>query len=170
MHIGFNKYQVYGKIVVLTFILAFVGFFIYFHPPLKFDDPPPSLVILILLPIVGLLILVMALLMALQLFFLPNGVTLDNADKSITLNFLLSKSLKIEVMEIEKYGFIWVNTGSSGFEGIMLHLENGKKYLLGDFNLREYLPIQSFLEESNVQFTGKEKFSFFSYFINTLSN
>ena len=40
MTIGFNKFQFYGKIIILTIVISFLGIFIYYHPRIKFDNAP----------------------------------------------------------------------------------------------------------------------------------
>ena len=59
-----------------------------------------------------------------------------------------------------------VKTSSSRYEGVLLNLKDGKKILIGDFNLKDYQPIKTFLETNNVSYIGHEKFSFVTYFIN----
>jgi hypothetical protein len=167
MEIGFNKYQVYGKIVILTFIISFIGLFIYFHPPLKFDNSPPTIVV-IMLPLIGGLIFFMSILMTLQLVFLPKSVIINTKEKSLTIKFFFARQFSIQINEINEFSTVTVIAGKvpTTYNGLMLHLENGKDYLLGDFNLETFLPIQTFLQDTNVPFVGHEKFSFVQYFIN----
>ncbi|HLY71361.1 MAG TPA: hypothetical protein VKR53_16620 [Puia sp.] len=114
----------------------------------------------------------MSILMTLQLFFLPKGVIIDNTDKSLTLKFFFARQFSIQVKEIIKFNSVRVisRKGQTAYNGVMIHINNGKDYLLGEFNLEQFEPIQTFLESNNVQFAGDEKFSFVSYFINFFKN
>lgn len=164
MLIAFNKYQVYGKIAILSIFLLFFGLFIFLAPPLKSDVNPPVATFIFLI-FFGFLFFCLAILMILQLLFLPKGVNINEENKFIILTFFAASSVKIELSDLSNYSSTLVKTKSTDYEGILLNLKNGKKYLLGDFNLRSYKPIKYFLEDCNVSYIGHEKFSFINYFI-----
>jgi hypothetical protein len=79
-------------------------------------------------------------------------------------------SLIIQSKDIDNFGSVTVRARYTGYDGYILHINNGRNYLLGDFNLKEIAPIKSFLVANSVAFIGDEKFSFFSYFINYLKS
>jgi hypothetical protein len=164
MLIRFNKYQVYGKITFLIIFLSVIGLFIIVVPPLRVDVNTP-VVIFIFLILMGFLIFCFAILMTLQLLFLPKGVNIDEGNRLITLTFFVSRPFTITPDDVANFSSILVHTKSTNYEGILLYLKNGKKYLLGDFNLKDYKPIRSFLEDYNVFYVGYEKFNFITYFV-----
>ena len=162
MTIAFNKYQFYSKIIILTIILTLVGVFAYYRPPIKFDDAPIGGIIF-LIPIGTLLVCLLAL-MTLQLIFLPSSVDIDQQNKTLTLKFLFAKSLAFLPNDLTDFSSILVKTKSTSYEGVLIRTTSGKEFVLGDFNLQDFRPIKTFLEETNVTFTGHYKFSFISYF------
>ena len=162
MTIGFNKFQFYGKIIILIIFLSFLGLFIYYRPPIKFDNAPIGGIILLI--IIWTLVILFLILMTLQLFLLPNGVEIDEENQILTFKFFCTKSLIISPIDINEFCSIIVKTKSTNYEGVLMRFTNGKECVVGDFNLENFKPIQTFLEETKVEFVGHFKFSFASYF------
>lgn len=163
MTIGFNKYQFYGKIIILTIVLSLIGLFIYYRPPIKFDHAQIGGIIFLIL--VWTLVMFFLILMTLQIIFLPKGVKIDKQNKTLTLRFLFAKPLMVLPNDINEFCTITVKTKSTNYEGVLIKAKNEKEYILGDFNLEDFRPIKTFLEETGVSFAGHCKFSFVSYFI-----
>ena len=163
MTIGFNKYQFYGKIIILTIVLSLVVLLAYYRPPIKFENAPIGGIIFLIA--VWALLMFGLILMTLQLIFLPKGVEIDLQNKMLTLKFLLAKPLIVLSDDIHEFCSIAFNTKSTTYDGLLIRIQNGKEYILGDFNLASFNPIKTFLEETNVAFAGHYKFSFVSYFI-----
>lgn len=162
MTIGFNKFQFYGKIIFLTIAVCIFGLFIYFHPIIRFSNAPIGGIIMLI--IVWALLVLLTVLMTLQLFFWPNGIEIDNQNKTIIIKFLSTKSLTILPNDITEFCSIVITTKSASYEGVLIRLKNGKEYPIGDFNLKDFRPVQTFLEETKVAFAGHYKFNSFSYF------
>ena len=167
MTIGFNKYQFYGKIIMLVIFLPLFGFFIYALPHMNFDDAPIGGIIF--LALTWMLLMLLIILSTLQLIFLPKGVEIDDEKKTLTLKFLFTKSLSIKPADLTDYFTIMISTKSSSYEGIMIRNLFGKEYILDDFNLANYKPIKIFLDDTKVEFSGHKKFSFVSYFFKYFS-
>lgn len=163
--IGFNKYQLFRKIAFLTVMIIFIAMFIFFHPVLK-SKPNSSDVPMIFLIIICLFLFFVSVLMTLQLLFIPKGVNIDHANNSIVLTFFGARSMTIYRNDLSNFSSTLVKTISTCCEGILLNLKDGEKYLLSDFNLKDYKPTKTFLEEGNVTWNENEKFSFIVYFIN----
>lgn len=169
MHIGFNKYQVYGKIIVLILFWGFISLFLFFLPGIKFDLEFTSATIgkaTVIILIFGLLFF-LSCLMTLQLIFLPKGVDIDKEKKTITLDYFFSRAIVININEVTNYSSTLIKSGKYGqnrFEGVLVNVNDRCKYLLSDFNLNHYSPVLNFLEESNVTFIGHEKISMILYF------
>jgi len=157
-----NKNQFYAKIIILTIIFTLIGVFVYYRPPIKFDDAPIEGIIFLILvwTLVGFLLIIMTL----QLIFLPKGVDIDQQNKTLTLKFLFAKPLTVLPKDLIDFSSIVVKTKSTSYDGVLIRTSNGKEFVLGDFNLQDFRPIKTFLEETNVTFTGHYKFSFISYF------
>jgi hypothetical protein len=165
MDIGFNKYQLYGKIVVLAIVLSIIGVVLYFHPSKGFDDQPTAFQIIFSI-FLGASLLFMFVLMILQLLLLPAGVNIDYTRKTLTIKFPFAKTIFIAPTDIMEYRPVSIKTKSTPYGGVNICLNNGREYLLSDFNLNDSAPIQSFLEESQVPVDINKKFSFITYFIN----
>lgn len=162
MTIGFNKFQFYAKIIILTIVLSILGLFIYYRPPIKFDNAPIGGIIFLI--IIWTLLILFLVLMTLQLFLLPNGVEIDDQNKILTLKIFCAKPLIILPNDINEFCSIVVKIKSTDYEGVLMRFKNGKECVVGDFNLENFRPIQTFLEETKVSFVGHYKFSFASYF------
>jgi hypothetical protein len=158
MEIGFNKYQLFGKIVILSIVLSIITVVLYFHPSRSFDDQPTTFQITFLF-FIGALLLYMFVLMILQLLLLPIGVNIDYANKTLSIKFPFAKTILIESSDIKEYRPVKIKTKSTPYEGVNICLNNGRDYLLSDFNLKEFAPIKSFLEESQVSVVINKKFS-----------
>ncbi len=167
MTIGFNKYQFYGKIIILIIFLPLFGFFIYALPHINFDDVPIGAIIF--LALIWMLLMLLLILSTLQLIFLPKGVEIDDEKKTLTLKFLFTKSVTIKLADLKEYFTIMISTKSTNYEGILINNISGKEYILDNFNLADYKPIKIFLDDTKVEFSGHKKFSFVPYFFKYFS-
>jgi hypothetical protein len=163
MTIGYNRGQFFGKVIILTIMLSMVALFLYYRPPIKFDHAPIGGIIF--LAVIWSLLALFLLLMTLQLFFLPNGVDIDETNRVLILKFVFGRQTILQLNDLSAFSSIAVVTKSSRYEGLLLKTANSKEYVLGNFNLEDFRPIKTFLENANVAFIGHEKFSFISYFL-----
>ena len=85
-------------------------------------------------------------------------------NKILTLKIFCAKPLIILPNDINEFCSIVVKIKSTDYEGVLMRFKNGKECVVGDFNLENFRPIQTFLEETKVSFVGHYKFSFASYF------
>lgn len=162
MTIGFNKYHIYGQIITIVIFLPLFGFFIYALPHMKFDDAPIGGIIF--LALIWMLSMLLLILSALQLIFLPKGVQIDDEKQTLILKFLFTKSVTVELADLTEYFTIIISTKSTSYEGILIKNKSGREYILDDFNLADYKPIKIFLDNRKIDFSGHKKFSFVSYF------
>ena len=119
---------------------------------------------LIVLALLFVLMLILISLNVIVLLFLPIGVKIESELNAIKISYLFLKERTINSSDIASYGSTIIVTRSENFDGILVLATGGKKFLLSNFNLRDYTPILSFLEEQKIKFTGKENFKFFSYY------
>lgn len=164
-YIGCNKYQFYGKFFVIILFLSPLVLIPTSPHSSKNDTNNPAFLI-ILLSLICLLLLFMFILMILELLFLTNGIEIDFKKKNILMKYFLMKSETIELSNIIQYSETTISTKSSSYICYLIYTKNKRKYLLGDFNLQEYLPIKSFLDDNSTKFIGHEKTSMVTYFIN----
>jgi hypothetical protein len=157
MYIGYNKYQRYGKIILIILLVLPAWGMIAKLPPDDF-----SLDIFILL--IVLIIIVGEIFMLMQLLFLPSGVEIDNDNKALTVHYFLIKPNTIGLEDILDYSTTKIFTKSTEYGGVLVHTKRGRKYLFDDFNIADYKPIKDFLDTCQVSFAGHEKFSNVSYF------
>ena len=102
--------------------------------------------------------------MFLQLLFFPKGVEINDSDKTITVHYFFMWQEIIESRDILSYTNTKLGTKSTIYEGVLVKLKNGKKYLFDDINITNYKPVKSFLEDCKIDFLGDEKFNNISYF------
>lgn len=157
----FNKNQLYGKVAVLVSIslLLLGAIYLLNHPNTK-HYAPPSLAGPVFFIVFCVFIIFIVLI---QLFNLSIGVTIDNSSQELRIKFLTRKTRIILVNEIDSYSSTQISARSNYYDGILLYVR-GQKFLLSDFNLSDYKPILSFLEEEKIIFDGKEKFKFIAYY------
>ena len=98
MTVGFNKYITYGQIITLVVFLPLNGFFIYALPHMKFDDAPIGGIIFFAL--IWMLLMLLLILSALQLIFLPKGVQIDDEKQTLILKFIFTKSVTVELADL----------------------------------------------------------------------
>ena len=162
MYISYNKYQVYGKAVILFFLLTIIGLFTFFHPPLLQFHLSVQVLFLILL---ALLIVYFIILMTLQLLLFPKGIEIDYIEKTLTVHYFLFRSTIIYSTDILEYATTLLVTKSTNYEGILVLLTSGRKYLFADINLSDYKPVKLFLDDCNINISKDEEFSNIAYFI-----
>ncbi|MFC4230698.1 hypothetical protein ACFOW1_02275 [Parasediminibacterium paludis] len=167
MKITRNKFQFYSKIIILLLVATLVYAFAYSRPPIKFDDAPVAEIIFLALLIM--LLVFMLAIMILQLIIFPIGVEIDEEDKSFTIKFLFSKPLRLSPNDLTDFNSIVLKTKSDSYNGILIRVTNGKEFLIGNFSLKEFEPMQLFLEEQNVTFSGPYKLNIVSYFYKYLN-
>ena len=132
--VGANKYQFIGKAVILIILLGCVGLFVYVTIYPRGEQLTSSLVT----PTIFIFLFsILSLVMFIQLIFLPAGVSFETTSNQMTIRFLLLTSKTLSLDEIETYATTSIYTKSSQYEGLLLHLKNGKKLLLSDFNLKD---------------------------------
>jgi hypothetical protein len=156
--IGPNKYQLIGKLIILivsvALLLLFVNVMIY--PPVNNTQS------VWLLPACIAIFLLLIVIIFIQLLFLPTSFAIN--DSEIIIKYLLLRSKYLQLEDIDSYATTLIFTRNSEYKGVLVHLMNGKRILLSDFNLKDYSSILTFLETSNVKFNGQEKFKFISYY------
>lgn len=167
MRIGFNKFQIYGKIILLSVILLLAMFFFLYPIPQRPNSEFPLPAILFLSVLVAVLICGLILII-LELLFLPKGVYIDKTDKSLQLSFFGSKPYTIETGHINSYSAVTLRAKGSNYEGILLKTSKGRIILLSDFNLESFKPVKSLLENLGVPCNGIEQVKLVTYFINYL--
>lgn len=166
MEIGFNKYQVFGKIILIPFLGFFFSLLIIALPNINFKND--SFLFVIFFTLIISLLFVMFIIMILELFFLPKGVSIDYQNKSLTLSYFFLKQNVINIAEIIDYNSTNISSKSTIYECLLINTDYNKTYLVGNFNLKDYIPIKNFLEESQVSFGGHKKISIVIYFYNLL--
>jgi hypothetical protein len=165
MKIGFNKYQVFGKIIVLIVIISFSWLFIYSILTKHIQGTLSGFRIIFFL-IMGVFILYSAILIIFQLIFLPSGLFIDYGSRTLTLNYFFHKPFSMGLAEISEYSIVYISTKSTRYKTLLLYSSFGRSYILGEFNLEKIDPIQTFLEDNKVLYVGEEKFNFVKYFMN----
>lgn len=162
MFISDNKYQVYGKVMMLLIFFSLIGVFAFFHPALpQFHFTFQVAFLLALL----LLIFTFLVFMALQLLLFPKAIEINAVDNTLTIHYFLLRPNIIYSSDISEYTATRLATKSTNYEGVLVHIKSGRKYLFGDINLSDYKPVKSFLDDRKINFAGQEKFSNVSYFI-----
>ena len=106
MYVGFNKYQIYGKAIIIIVVLFFIGLFIFVAPHLKANSPTPTAAIVFLV-LIAILICLLTILMTLQLLFLTKGVNIDDKNKLIILTFFATRSLTIHINDLLNFSSIF---------------------------------------------------------------
>ena len=146
---------------MLIIFLSLIGLFISFHPALPKLHFTFQVAFLFML---WLLLLYMLFFMTLQLLFFPKGVAIDNVNQTLTVHYFFMRPNIILATDISEYTTTKLITRSTNYEGVLIRLKTGRKYLLDDINLSDYKPVKVFLDDSKVNFTGHEKFNNFRYF------
>ncbi len=95
---------------------------------------------------------------------------MDYEKKNILLNYFLKQPEVIEVSNIAKFSEVDIATRYNSSECILIYTKDNKKHLLGEYTLKEWLPIKKFLEENQIEFIGHEKFNIDSYSINNIKS
>jgi len=162
MYISYNKYQVYGKVVMLTIFYSLIVLFVFLHPPLPVFHLTFQAIFLIAL---WLLIFCFCVFMTLQLLFFPKAIEINNIDNTLTVHYFLLRPNIIYSTDISEYTTTKLVTKSTDYEGVLVHIKSGRKYLFNDISLSDYKPVKSFLDDCKISFAGHEKFSNISYFI-----
>ncbi len=163
MYISYNKYQLFGKIILLTIIVLLAALFAYYRPPVNFNNAP--IVGIILLIVIWVLLIYALTIMILQLLFFPKAVEINRIDHALTVHYLFQHPNIIHITDIAEYLTTRLITKSTNYEGILLHVKSGRKYLFTNGNLSNYNPVQSFLDDCKINFSGHEKFNNILYFV-----
>ncbi|HTQ28362.1 MAG TPA: hypothetical protein VMI35_09545, partial [Puia sp.] len=77
IQIGFNKWLLFGKTLILCLFLAITGTFIFIHPLVQFET------ILLSLALLFICFLFLLIIIAIELVFFPKGVRIDHEDHSL---------------------------------------------------------------------------------------
>jgi hypothetical protein len=91
-----------------------------------------------------------------KLYFFITGVIIDDKAKVLEIKYLFLPTQKIHLSDISGYSTTIIKSKSSGYQGIYLHLSDGKKLLLSDLNLTDSFPVELFLGDSGVKKMGEE--------------
>lgn len=163
MDIGSNKYQFWGKIIVLSIALIIVTCKLYFRISIDTSNAPVGALIFggFVFTMLALLIVIMTL----QLFLFPIGVFINEDAKMLTLKFFMGRVKMLALADIREFSTTTLVTKSTRYEGISIQTTNGKQYILGDINLNDYKPVQVFLEKNQVSFNGHLKFKMLPYLV-----
>jgi hypothetical protein len=162
MYISYNKYRVFGKTAMVALCLLFFGVIVLFFARLpEFHFSFQMAVVIILAPLIFCLFVIMTL----QLLFFPKAVDINNVDQTLTVHYFFLHPNIIYATDMSAYSTTKLNTRSTNYEGILLHVKSGRKYLFDDMSLSDYKPVKSFLEDYKINFAGHEKFNNFSYFV-----
>jgi hypothetical protein len=162
MYISYNKYQVYGKVVILFTIFSLFGLFVLFHPPL----PELHFTFLTVFIIsIAVIICSFLVLMIIQLLFFPKAIEINKLAKTLTVHYFILRPNLIYSTDMLEYTTTELVTKSTRYEGILVHTKGGRKYLFDDVNISDYRPIKTFLEDIKIPFSGHEIFSNVSYFV-----
>jgi len=160
--ISFNRPQLFKKVILQ--VVLFAIFILSLIIIVRSSGEPSSSYHLLLAIIFSALFLVFNVFILIQLLFLPVGVSIDNPSKKMEIKFLLLGSKTIQIADIEAYSSTIIYTKKKDLEGILLHLKAGKKFLLSNFNLKDYKPVEVFFKKSKVKYLGKEDFGFIAYY------
>ena len=162
MYISYNKYQVYGKVVLLVIFFSLIGLLFFFHPSLPEFHFTFQVAFLMAL---WLSIFCFLVFMTFQLLFFPKAIEINDVDHTLTVHYFLLRPNIIYSTDISEYTTTKLATKSTNYEGVLVHIKSGRKYLFDDINLSDYKPVKSFLDNCKINFAGHEKFSNISYFI-----
>jgi hypothetical protein len=143
--------------------LSLAGLLAYYRPAINFKNAPIGGIIFLI--IIWTFVMCFLGLMILQLLFFPKAVEINNVDQTLTVHYLFLSPNIIYMTDMSEYLTTRLITKSTNYEGILLHVKSGRKYLFDDINLSDYKPIKSFLDDCKINFAGHEKFNNFSYFI-----
>ncbi|MCI4442026.1 MAG: hypothetical protein JHC39_00830 [Lentimicrobium sp.] len=159
-----NKYQLIGKTILQLIVLGVV--FLFISVPIRFGFSYNSKGIMPL--VFSFFFIIFFIFNFFQLFYTPIGVTIDENQKTISIEFLFRGSQIVQIDEIENYATTKVSTKSTLYEGILVKLKNKKSILLTDYNLKTFKPILTFLEQYNIQSIGHEIFKPIKYYKNCI--
>ncbi|GAA4455125.1 hypothetical protein [Rurimicrobium arvi] len=168
MEIGPNKYQLYGKVILLSIATPVFALLAWYRPSVDFSGAE-HFGKFILGSVVTLLILLL-IMMALQLFLLPFRVVIDEQRQNITLYFLTGKKISLSVPGLSSFSRISIATRSESYNGVLITANDGKAYVLGNFHLSDISPLDTLLQEHNIPCTGKQQFSIIRYFLKKYDN
>ena len=154
-----NRFQLFGTILFQTvlIVLLILGIMMNISPNATISKE--SAICFLLIVIVG------NVLIFVPLFCLPIGVAIDEVSQILQIKFLLKANKTVLLGNIDSYSSTRISGKGGDYDGILLKIKNSGKILLSDFNLHDYSPVKKYLEESKVEFTGKEKFTL-SYYWN----
>lgn len=163
MHIGFNKFQSYGK-MMLIFIVSMIVMVILFYPhPIRFSTPATApqkvfLYFIVFLIFIGFVSII------LQLCFQPKCVDIFEEEKYIVVSFWILKSITIPFDSFANYSFIIIVVKSTlKYKGIVVEINSGMPLFFSNINLEDYTPIQSLMEKLSIRFEGNKDFNLFTY-------
>jgi len=157
-----NKWQLYGKLV---WQLISSGVFFLFAYPLIHFGFNNRVAFFILFAV--LIFLPLAFINLVQLIYLPISLRIDDLN-AITIAFPFRKARTISIKEIESFHATKISSRSTLYDGIIITLKSGKKILVSDFNLKNYLPVRQFLDHAPIQFLGEVTFSPISFYRNSI--
>jgi hypothetical protein len=147
---------------MMALCLVFFGVIVLFLAGLaEFHFSFQMAVVIILAPLIFCLFVIMTL----QLLFFPKAVDINHVDQTLTVHYFFLQPNIIYATEMSAYSTTKLNTRSTSYEGVVLHVKSGRKYLFDDMNLSDHKPVKSFLEDCKISFSGHEKFNNISYFV-----
>ncbi len=164
MKIGFNKFQLFGKIIFVPIVLIIIIEFVIHYDRINFGNTNIGLHKIFILSIFSLVFLLLLLIIA-EIVFFPIGLWIDKDEPSITLSFLFSENITVATAEIESYNTTHISTRGGYYDGVFINTKTGMKYIASDFNLSDYKIILAFLQQFGIPDNGPEKFRPFSYII-----
>jgi len=86
-----------------------------------------------------------------RLYFLVSGVIMDDQLKMLEIKYWFLPSQTIRLTDIAGYSDTVIKGRSSSYQGIYIHLNEGKKILLSDLNLTDSFPVEMFLGDCGVK-------------------
>jgi hypothetical protein len=158
LDIKYNRYQWTGKIILFIVLLFIIALFVIRFPSIK--DIGLMIFALGLLSFMSFIEIVFLF----QFFFLPTGLKIDKLNQRLTIKFLFNKSKIIRLTDVKYYSSTFLWTKSTNYDGLFIHLNNNKYFLLSDYNLRDFKPSLTYFQQSGISFIGKEKYKVINYY------
>ena len=163
MQIGFNKFQFYGK-MILIFIVSIIVMVLLFYPhPIRFSTPitTPEKVFLYF---IAFLIFIGFISVILQFCFQPKCVDIFEEEKYMVVSFWIFKSITIPFDSIANYSFKTIVVKSTlKYKGIVVETNSGMPLFFSNINLEDYTPILSLMEKLSIRSDGNKDFNLFTY-------
>lgn len=153
-----NRFQIIGKIISFVFFLFVLVIFILRFPTAK------GMGLMIFALIISSSLFFVETVFILQFLFLPVGIFIDKSTQQLTIRFLCNKPKHINLNAIESFNSTKILTKSTTYEGLIVHLTDKEIILLSNFNLKDFKPVMTYLEDSKIPFNGNEKFRALSYY------